>query len=42
MIIPEDNLEMNKGDPGKTWDLINKRADITQMWKKSKHLRNYD
>ena len=23
MIIPEDNLEMNKGDPGKTWDLIN-------------------
>ena len=24
MIIPEDNLEMNKGDPGKTWDLINK------------------
>ena len=23
MIIPEDNLEMNKGDPVKTWDLIN-------------------
>ena len=23
MIIPEDNLEMNKGDPRKTRDLIN-------------------